>query len=177
MRHMPLIAALMLAGCVTEAPLPPDAGGPLGQLDPADVERIGVEAARDRYGAALVSEALAAGEHVIAYRAHGGIPVPPPPGEPFPRPPAPAMALLMKRDGLWLVVESGGWRQARREQVAEMLAVAALPEFLAEPVHVPPCPDYGTVRVVARLEGVRAIAREHGCPSRTDRFASAALSA
>ncbi|KLE35723.1 hypothetical protein [Aurantiacibacter luteus] len=177
MRRLPLLAALLLAGCVTEAPLPPDAGGPVGQLDPADVERIVFEAARDRYGAALVREARDAREHVIAFRAHGGIPVPPPPGEPFPPPPAPSMALMMKRGGQWLVAETGTWRQARSANVAEMLAIAASADFRAEPVHVPPCPDYGAVRLVAQLDGLSGVARDHGCPSRTDRFVSAALGA
>lgn len=180
-RRLSLAASLLaLAGCVTpseQLPLPPDAAHGAGYVDPADVERIVLDAARERYGDNLVSQSVRSSDYIIVWRAYGGIPVPPPPGEPFPPPPAPRMALLAMKGGLWVFAENGIWRQARPGMIAEIEAIAATQNFWQEPVHVPPCPDYGAMRMVAKFSGKPKIARDHACPSQSDRLAHYALEA
>lgn len=173
-----ILSCAALAGCAaTDAPLPPDAGGPVGQLDPVDVEQRVLREARERFGDALVAEALNSESYLIAYRGVGGIWVPAPAGEAQPVPPDPRMALIALRNGDWVVADDGAWRQASQSKIEDIETLVTSPGFGGEPVHIPPCPDYPTGRLLMKYEGSLKVARDHGCPSQTDRVIGVALEA
>ena len=173
-----LLSCAALAACAaTEAPLPPDAGGPVGQLDPIEVERIILDAARDEYGSQMVNQAVASSDYLVAYRGVGGIWMPAPEGRPDPPMPQPRMAMIAFRDGEWVVAENGKWRQARQSSIDEIQQIVGSPGDTGEPVHIPPCPDYPTGRLLMKFGDRLRIARDHGCPSQTDRVIGIALEA
>ncbi|MGX7895552.1 hypothetical protein [Tsuneonella sp. HG222] len=173
------LLALQLGGCAT-VPATGDGDDPRNPstqpgYDLARVETDVVSSARERFGATLVDEAMRAPAWLATKRYFGMLP-PPPPDNPTWRP-TPPMALMMRRDGQWLVAENGGWRQARTEQAAEIDAILASRTFLEEPGHVPPCPDYGSINLVIKVPARAKIVRQHACTSHTDRLAQAAQGA
>jgi hypothetical protein len=135
-----------------------------------------IATASGRFGAQALNEALGAQTYLIAKR-FVGMPPPPPPGAGADWAPPTPTALLLKRDGAWMVATPSGWRAAKPEVAAELEKVIAAPSFWSEPAYTPPCPDYGASLLLVKTRNRAETVRNSTCSSDADKVVLAALRA
>ena len=183
-RRSILLGCAALAACAPTAPVtepvdrPSESMGP--QFNPVTVQADLETTARQRFGEALVAQALASDAYLFA-KHYMGLPPPPivqPDGSyKYPDPP---MAMLVRRDGQWHAAAADGFRLAKADKAAAIEAMVRDADFWAEPAWAQPgCTDAGGSLLMLKVPRLERIVRQGACGAtqRTERLVFLALEA
>ena len=179
-----LAAGAALAACAPTAPVTEPVARPAESVgrhfDPVAVQADLETTARQRFGEALVAQALASDAYLFA-KHYMGLPPPPivqPDGSyKYPDPP---MAMLVRRDGQWLAATANGFRPAKADKAAAVEAIVRDADFWAEPAWAQPgCTDAGGSLLMLKVPPRERIVRQGACGAtqRTERLVFLALEA
>ena len=150
-------------------PVPQEAAGRSSEappdFNPTEVQSDLEKSARQKFGAALTDQALAAPTFILA-KHYMGLPPPailqPDGTYTFADPP---MAMLVRRDGQWLTARAGqGWVPVASDKAGAIDLLLRDARFWNEPDHSrPTCTDAGASLLWLKAPERRAITRRGAC--------------
>ncbi|MBA3676984.1 MAG: hypothetical protein H0W74_06210 [Sphingosinicella sp.] len=168
MKHGLTLIVALLAGCapVTHPVRPPGRSEKVRPgFDPARVRADLVKTARERFGAQMTDEALGSDAFLLIEH-YQGLSLPPivEPNGSY-RYPDPPFAMLIRRDGQWMVAKSGrGFVALAPERAMALQAALRDRSFWRKPAYVAPeCTDAGLSLLWLKIPRKPVLIRQGSC--------------